>query len=144
MGKLKDYPPVTGSNPIMDAIVTMVQRVEFAAMQEVHARPGGEKLEACMVDPRYTEFPEDGFEWMMLFYRAREVDAGLAALLYFIRGAGAVLVADERWGLRIHYIESMWEEPEKTIPLVKHELRKYRNDLEYLLAEVRWPGGVKH
>lgn len=142
MGRFKDYPPVTGANPMMDAIVTMVQRVEFAALQEVHKRPGGEKIEACMVDPRGTEFPKDSFEWMVLFFRARQTDAALASLLYFIRGAGAVLVEDDRWGMRIQYIESMWDKPDELIPMVKKELLKYRGDLEYLLAEVRWPGGV--
>ena len=138
--KYPKWPDSVTLNRPMSEIVPMVQRVEFAAMQEIR-NTGGEKLEACMPDPRYTECPEDSFDWMMLFARARRIDAGLAAVLYYLRGGGCRLCEDPKWGARILY-EGPWTDEE--LAAAKSELRKFSADMQYLLAELAWPGGVKN
>ena len=135
----KKWPDSESLSPPMSEIVPMVQRVEFAAMQEIQ-RTGKEKLEACMPDPRYEEYPEDSFDWMMLFARARRIDANLAAVLYYLRGGGCRLCEDPKWGARILY-EGPWTKEE--LSMARNELKKYSSDLQYLLAELRWPGGVE-
>ena len=136
----KKWPDISALCSPMSEIVPMVQRVEFAALQEIR-RTGTEKLEACMPDPRYEECPEDSFDWMMLFARARRIDAGLAAVLYYLRGGGCRLCEDPKWGARILY-EGPWTEEE--LSAAKRELRKFSSDMQYLLAELAWPGGVKN
>ena len=136
----KKWPDPATLEPPMSDIVPMVQRVEMAALQEIR-RTGSEKMEACMVDPRHTECPEDSVVWLVLFAKARRINAELAALLYYLRGGGCRLCGDPKWGARIIY-EGPWTEEELSV--AKNELRKFSSDMQYLLAELRWPGGVKN
>lgn len=135
----KEWPEPSSLSLPMSEIVPMVQRVELAAMQEIR-RTGPEKLEACMPDPRYTEHPEDSICWLVLFAKARKINAELAALLYYLRGGGCRLCGDPKWGARILY-EGPWTDEELSI--AKAELRKHSADMQYFLAELAWPGGVK-
>ena len=136
----KKWPDPATLEPPMSDIVPMVQRVEMAALQEIR-RTGSEKMEACMVDPRHTECPEDSVVWLVLFAKARRINAELAALLYYLRGGGCRLCGDPKWGARIIY-EGPWTEEELSV--AKNELRKFSSDMQYLLAELRWPGGMEH
>lgn len=135
----KKWPDPATLEPPMSDIVPMVQRVEMAALQEIR-RTGSEKMEACMVDPRHTECPEDSVVWLVLFAKARRINAELAALLYYLRGGGCRLCGDPKWGARILY-EGPWTDEELSV--AKAELRKHSADMQYLLAELAWPGGVK-
>ena len=124
--------------PPMSEIVPMVQRVEFAAMQELQ-RTGNEKFEACMPDPRYGEYPEDSFDWMMLFARAMKISRNLASLLYYLRGGGCRICEDPQYGARI-----LWNGPwtQEELSAAKECLMRYKGEMIFLLAELRWPGGI--
>jgi hypothetical protein len=122
----------------LEDIHNMIGRIEQRAMKSISTKDFGMFADAVYVDP-YSEFhPDDSMLWLELMGEARNMGEDFFERLFVIRGGGAVLEENKKFGYVIKPVIGMngWPTIE-AYNSEKEPLNKYLDPLCRLLKQLR-------